>query len=77
VEVVMARTDVTLLIEVTDDGVGLPEDFDLDRSTGLGLSIVRTLVETELEGELRLERASGAPPRIGTVVRVSVSTAAW
>ncbi|MGK2930196.1 MAG: sensor histidine kinase [Acidimicrobiales bacterium] len=77
VDVAMERTETELMIVVTDDGVGLPEDFDPTASTGLGLSIVRTLVESELEGELRLERSSGTPPRIGTVVRVSASTATW
>jgi two-component system, sensor histidine kinase PdtaS len=77
VSVQMERTDHTMVIVVADDGVGLPVDFDLDTSTGLGLSIVRTLVESELGGELSLERGSGASPRVGTVVTVSVSTATW
>ena len=38
---------------VVDDGVGLPEGFALDAATGLGLSIVRTLVTTELDGHDR------------------------
>jgi two-component sensor histidine kinase len=37
---------------VDDDGRGLPAGFDLDGSTNLGLSIVRTLVESELGGQL-------------------------
>ncbi len=45
-----------LLVEVADDGAGLPGGFDLTVSTRLGLQIVRTLVEGELGGELTLER---------------------
>ncbi|MFT4010821.1 MAG: sensor histidine kinase, partial [Nocardioidaceae bacterium] len=41
-----------LSVVVEDDGRGLPEGFDLDSSTSLGLSIVRTLVESELDGRL-------------------------
>jgi two-component sensor histidine kinase len=41
-----------LHVTVEDDGCGLPEGFDLDASTSLGLSIVRTLVESELGGQL-------------------------
>ncbi|CUR55894.1 putative two-component system sensor kinase [metagenome] len=49
-----------LHLTVDDDGRGLPEGFDLDSSTNLGLSIVRTLVESELDGLLQLgNRASG------------------
>ena len=43
-----------LHVTVDDDGKGLPEGFDLDGSTSLGLSIVRTLVESELGGQLEL-----------------------
>src|SRR4051812_15071500 len=43
-----------LHVTVDDDGRGLPEGFDLDGSTSLGLSIVRTLVESELGGQLTL-----------------------
>jgi two-component system, sensor histidine kinase PdtaS len=43
-----------LRVIVDDDGVGLPEAFDLDTSVNLGLSIVRTLVESELGGLLEL-----------------------
>ena len=43
------------LITISDDGVGLPEGFDLTTSANLGLQIVRTLIENELKGELNLE----------------------
>ena len=43
-----------LHVDVEDDGRGLPPDFDVELSTSLGLSIVRTLVESELGGQLSL-----------------------
>ena len=43
------------LVTISDDGVGLPADFDLTTSSNLGLQIVRTLTENELQGELKLE----------------------
>jgi two-component system, sensor histidine kinase PdtaS len=46
-----------LRVVVDDDGVGLPAGFDVRDSVSLGLSIVRTLVESELAG--RLEIAPG------------------
>jgi two-component sensor histidine kinase len=49
-----------LRVTVDDDGQGLPPGFDVDRSTSLGLSIVRTLVESELDGQLEIgPRAAG------------------
>jgi two-component system, sensor histidine kinase PdtaS len=58
-----------LQVTVDDDGQGLPDGFDLDSATNLGLSIVRTLVESELGGQLTLERA---PAGAGTRVVVDV-----
>ena len=43
------------LITISDDGIGLPAGFDLSTSSNLGLQIVRTLIENELKGELKLE----------------------
>jgi len=43
------------LVTISDDGIGLPADFDLTSSANLGLQIVRTLTENELQGELKLE----------------------
>ena len=45
-----------LVVGVADDGAGLPPGFD-PSAGGLGLQIVRTLVEGELGGTLRLGAA--------------------
>jgi two-component system, sensor histidine kinase PdtaS len=58
--VVRVRRSADLLtVTVDDDGHGLPDGFDLSTSTNLGLSIVGTLVESELGGSLRLENRPG------------------
>ncbi|MGZ4717552.1 MAG: sensor histidine kinase, partial [Acidimicrobiales bacterium] len=61
-----------LRVRVTDDGAGLPEGFSLDAVTGLGLSIVRTLVTTELDGTIELVPGPGRGDRPGTTVDVRV-----
>ncbi len=67
--VVTARRIVGRLhLTIVDDGRGLPEGFTLDGSTNLGLSIVRTLVESELNGQLDL----GQAPTGGTRAVVDV-----
>jgi two-component sensor histidine kinase len=43
------------LVTISDDGVGLPDGFNLATSANLGLQIVLTLTENELNGELKLE----------------------
>jgi two-component system, sensor histidine kinase PdtaS len=57
---------------VEDDGVGVPHGFELADATGLGLSIVRTLVTSELVGKISLARGSGTYPRPGTRVELEV-----
>ncbi len=47
-------------IKIYDDGIGLPEDFSLQRSNSLGLQIVRTLVESDLGGNFELRGQNGA-----------------
>jgi two-component sensor histidine kinase len=60
-----------LHVTVDDDGKGLPDGFDLDGSSSLGLSIVRTLVESELGGQLELgPRPDGAGTRAALDVPV-------
>ena len=53
-EVIAVREQERLTVTVADDGVGLPDGFDLDSTTSLGLQIVRTLVVSELGGRLRI-----------------------
>ena len=42
-------------VSISDNGRGLPGDFSLEHNTGLGLQIVRTLVEKDLAGTLTLD----------------------
>jgi two-component system, sensor histidine kinase PdtaS len=53
------RSGGELEVIVGDDGRGLPEGMDLDRSTGLGLQIVRTLVDSELGSTLQVRPRPG------------------
>ena len=55
------RVDGRLRVVVEDDGRGLPPGFDLDGGSGLGLTIVRTLVESELRGRLAHGRREYGP----------------
>ncbi|HEY2814915.1 MAG TPA: ATP-binding protein, partial [Acidimicrobiales bacterium] len=71
----LQRTGGELVVRVTDDGAGLPDGFDLDRSTGLGLSIVRTLVTSELGGSIRLWSGEGSTERPGTVAELRIPLA--
>lgn len=58
-------------LDLYDDGCGLPENFDLRKTRSLGLSIVRTLIEGDLEGSFTLEN-DGRGRGYGTHARISV-----
>jgi GAF domain-containing protein len=48
-----------VVVYVKDNGVGLPDGFDLDTNSGFGLRIVRGLVEEELGGRVEIESGEG------------------
>ncbi|MBO0881677.1 MAG: histidine kinase N-terminal domain-containing protein [Mycobacterium sp.] len=68
VEVLANRTSRSLEVIVRDDGVGLPEGFDLESSDRLGLQIVRTLIESELRGAIELVVRAGGGTDAGVTV---------
>ncbi|GFO55280.1 PAS domain-containing sensor histidine kinase [Geomonas sp. Red276] len=81
VELRLAREGDSLLLEVADDGIGIPEEeqphifeafyrssnVETRRGLGLGLSIVRDALDT-LGGEIRVASATGE----GTVMLVEI-----
>jgi two-component sensor histidine kinase len=72
VRVVFDPNGEQLGVVIEDDGVGLPDDYTIDGGDSLGLSIVRTLVTSELGGTIAVNQAGGAPPRVGTRFELSV-----
>lgn len=67
--------DDVLRVEVRDDGNGFPANFDLDRTRGLGLSIVRDLVRTQLRGSISVENNGGAVVRIAAPLAAPAAVA--
>jgi len=63
IAVSLAEGGNSIVIEVSDNGVGLPPNFDLDADSGLGLKVVRGLVEEELGGNLEVESNKGVTVR--------------
>ena len=60
VVVLLAHDEDELRIQVINNGIALSADFDFAKATGLGLSIVRTLVTTELAGTIEMREATQA-----------------
>lgn len=57
VVVSLSHDEHSLGVRVVDNGTGLQPNFELSKATGLGLTIVRTLVTTELAGSIQMRRA--------------------
>ena len=58
----LANDGKELLVKVADNGVGLPDGFSLEAQSGLGLSIVRTLVTSQIEGTIDMRARSAEEP---------------
>ncbi|MFQ6015335.1 MAG: sensor histidine kinase [Anaerolineae bacterium] len=59
IEVSLEDESDMVRIQISDDGRGLPADFELEQSAAMGLHIVRTLVEDDLRGEFELVDRGG------------------
>ena len=53
-----------LVLEVGDNGIGMPEDLDFRNTASMGLHLVNILSEDQLHGKIELDRAGGATFRI-------------
>jgi hypothetical protein len=58
-----AGSDATMTLIVRDNGIGIPENFDLEATHSLGLTLVQGLVE-QLEGTIELDRNRGTEFKI-------------
>ncbi|MGH3320005.1 MAG: sensor histidine kinase [Streptosporangiaceae bacterium] len=63
-EVTARHAGARLRVSVSDDGRGLPADFDIEETRSLGLQIVRTLVIGELDGRLDIGPREGGGTRV-------------
>lgn len=70
VEVRLRRLPDALVMSVRDTGAGLPPGFDPRASANLGLAIVRTVVEDDLQGTLAFSGGRGTT----VTVRVPLGT---
>ena len=61
------RDETTARVSVCDDGVGLPEDFTLDRPSGFGTRLIKILAE-QMGAQVIVER-----PQRGTAFIVTMS----
>lgn len=59
ISVELKKVDCNYLLEIKDDGCGLPEDFKLTNATSMGMEIVSILTQ-QLDGKIRTVGTEGA-----------------
>lgn len=59
-----------LHLQVKDNGMGLPEGFSIQKTRSLGLSITRSLVESQLRGEIDMRSEGGTKVDLVIPMRV-------
>ena len=73
VDLVLREHPHLLVVVVRDNGCGLPDEFDIDRTRSLGLSIVRDLVRSQLGGKMTMESADGTTVRLEIPVSTQIA----
>jgi len=68
IEIWLEQETGALAMQLRDNGAGLPPGFDLHGSAGLGLKIVRNLIEKDMRGAIRMTTDEDG----GAVVDISI-----
>lgn len=64
VRVRLSRAGEGYVLEVADNGGGFPEGLDIHRTESLGLRLITTLAEDQLQGSMTVEGGEGTTVRI-------------
>ncbi|MDY6894880.1 MAG: histidine kinase dimerization/phosphoacceptor domain -containing protein, partial [Thermotogota bacterium] len=59
----------TIKLVISDNGVGFPQNFDIKKTEGLGLSIVYSIITKQLNGEIEVGNSNGAKVQIEIPVK--------
>ena len=59
IEISALQENGQIRITIRDNGVGLPDNFDIGRSNSLGITLIRTIVQHQLKGSISLKSKNG------------------
>lgn len=60
----MKKNSDSIYLEVSDDGIGFPDDISAMTATSLGIKLIRNLVLRQLKGKLTINRNNGTEVKI-------------
>ena len=55
----ISRTDEQISLVFSDDGIGMPPEFDIQTHDSIGLKLLQAIVEQQLKGELFYDFGEG------------------
>jgi len=58
IELNLRRSEEDVILEVADNGIGIPDSFDMDKNDSLGMQLIDTLVK-QLDGVIEVNRTEG------------------
>ncbi len=58
IELNLRRSDENVILEVNDNGIGIPDSFNMDKNDTLGMQLIDTLVR-QLDGVIEVNRING------------------
>ena len=59
IDITVMRENGRITITIRDNGIGLPDNFDIGRSNSLGITLIRTIVQHQLKGSVMFTRRNG------------------
>jgi two-component sensor histidine kinase len=59
IEISVVQENGQIRMTIRDNGVGLPDNFDIGRSNSLGITLIRTIVQHQLKGSLMFKSQHG------------------
>lgn len=74
VDVTIRSHNDDIQISVSDDGVGLPDEFDIDTVESMGLRLVRFMVADQLEGSISVTHPSAGGTTFEFVIPKNIET---
>ena len=59
IEISALQVNGRIRVTICDNGVGLPDNFDIGRSNSLGITLIRTIVQHQLKGSILFKSRNG------------------
>jgi PAS domain S-box-containing protein len=59
IRISLQKKEDQIELEYADNGIGMPEDFDWRKAESMGLSLVKLIVENQLDGSVDVESKNG------------------